>query len=274
MQAFEQAIEQIVAGVPGRVGVSIIWPQANTRLSMQGHLLQPTASLIKLPILCHVMLAARDGTLDLNERVALEDTDRVPGSGVLKEMTTGTQLSLRDLAVLMTIQSDNTATNMLLDRVGIESVNQRMRALGLKRTTLFRRAFRPEENTSPRGARFGFGAATADEIAGLLARIATGTMGSEEVAREVWTILSAQQLLDGIPRRLPKGTAYAGKTGAVDRVRTDAGIVSLADGGVVALAILCDRMPVLPYTADHPALLAMAEIGRLAAGNTRRGCPI
>src|SRR5262245_46675346 len=88
-----------------------------------------TASVIKLPILVHVALAVREGSLSWDETLTLTDGEKVGGSGVLTQLTAGLPLRLRDVCALMIIVSDNTGTNMVIERVGVAAINARMRAL-------------------------------------------------------------------------------------------------------------------------------------------------
>src|ERR1051325_5687656 len=102
-----------------------------------------TASIIKFPILVHVALSVYEGSLAWEEPLALTEEEKVGGSGILTHLTPGVALSLRDLCVLMTVLSDNTGTNMLIERLGIAPINARMRSLDLPITTVFRKSYRP-----------------------------------------------------------------------------------------------------------------------------------
>lgn len=228
----------------------------------QGHRAEervPTASVIKLPILVHVALAAEQGQLDWGERIALTDAVKVPGTGVLKELGAGLALSLRDLCALMTALSDNTATNMLIDRVGIEAVNERLAALGLAHTRLLRRAFTPD---TPASLPFGLGATTAEEMAGLLARVVGRQIGDDAAADTVLAMLAMQQDRAAIPRLLPEGWRYAGKTGSNPDFRADAGVLSGPEGQRLVLAAFCAGLPRVDWGVDNPGLLAIARLAR------------
>ena len=116
----------------------------------------PTASVFKLPVLVEVFRQAVAGVLDLDERVTLRAEDVVMGSGILRDFGPGLQPSLRDLAMMMIIVSDNGATNLLLDRVGgPQRVNATMRALGLDSILIRRRIAFDElpDATAPRRSR-------------------------------------------------------------------------------------------------------------------------
>src|SRR5439155_16621973 len=110
--------------------------------SLNADRVMPTASLIKLPVLIEAYLQAVEGKVKLTDTVTLRDADKVPGSGILTaNFSDGATFPLRDAVRLMTVFSDNTATNLVLDRVGIKAVNERMKAWGLKETRLNAKVF-------------------------------------------------------------------------------------------------------------------------------------
>ena len=120
-----------------------------------------TASVIKLPILVHLALAVSEGRYDWNDALELTESEKVGGAGVLSGMTAGLRLSLHDLAYLMIAISDNTATNRLIERLGVAAVNERMRTFGLTETRLLRKSYSPD---TPESAIYGMGVATPNEI--------------------------------------------------------------------------------------------------------------
>jgi beta-lactamase class A len=174
-------------------------------------------------------------------------------------LTAGLTLSLRDACYLMTVLSDNTATNMVIDRFGMEAINTRIRALGFTHTTLLRRAFTPETAAS---RQFGLGVTTAREMGHLLGRLARKEIGNEKVSADILTILAAQQDRAAIPRYLPEGWQYAGKTGCIKHLRGDVGIVTAPDGGQYILALFCSEIPAVNWTVDNFGLLTMAQLSR------------
>ena len=218
-----------------------------------------TASVIKLPILVHVGLCVLEGSLTWDEKLTLTDGEKVDGSGVLTQLTSGLELSLRDVCTLMTIVSDNTATNMMIERVGVEAINNRMRTLGLPVTTCFRKAYSPDTDAS---RAYGLGVSTPGEMLNLMTRIAQNEIGGADVCDGLRRILAAQYYRDGIPRLLPEDWTYLGKTGAVDPVRNDVGVVQSPDGRRYALALFCQNLPLVQWTSDNPGLLALARLTR------------
>ncbi len=219
-----------------------------------------TASIIKLPILVHVALSAAEGVLQWSEPLTVTDSEKVDGSGVLTHLSGGLQLSLRDCCVLMTIVSDNTATNMVIERLGVDAINTRMRSLGLALTTLYRKAYSPDTDAS---REFGLGMSTPGEMLRLVTGLAERTIGPGSACDEMETILGQQYYRDGIPRLLDPAWSYSGKTGAVDGVRNDVGIVIGPDGRRIAMAIFCQDVSDLRWTADNTGLIAQARVARL-----------
>lgn len=218
-----------------------------------------TASIIKLPILVHAALAVREGELRWEEKLTLTASEKVGGSGVLTHLTAGLEMSLRDLCVLMTIVSDNTATNMVIEHLGAEPVTARMRSLGLPLTTLYRKSYSPDTEAS---RLYGLGMTTPQEMLDLVLLLAEGKIGDAETSKELLTILEAQAYRDGIPRHLPEDYKYAGKTGAIDAVRNDVGLVISPEGNQFALSVFCQQLLRSLWTADNPGLEAIAELSR------------
>jgi beta-lactamase class A len=231
-----------------------------------------TASTIKLPIMAAVFAKVRKGEARWDERIELRDQDKVSGSGVLQELSHGVQLPLRDLVHLMIVVSDNTATNLVLDRITADAVNGFLDTLGLKQTRSLRkvrgdganlkapsgwsRAGQIEENR-----RFGLGVSTSREMVELLALLDQGKVVSPEDSREMLAILGRQQYKDGIGRKLSE-YKVASKSGALDALRSDVGIVS-APQGKVAMAITVDGMKKVDYTEDNAGLLLIARLARM-----------
>jgi beta-lactamase class A len=222
-----------------------------------------SASIIKLPILVHAALTVAEGAARWDERVAL-GAERAGGMGVLKLLDAGLALTLRDLVTLMTVISDNTATNLVIERFGAAAINARIRALDLPQTTLFRPVFAPDTAAS---AAYGLGVTTARETGTLLARVARRELGDPATADLLLGLLAAQQDRVGIPRGLPAGWRYAGKTGSDTDLRNDAAIVTAPDGRQHVVTIFCQPLPPLPGGVDHPGLLAIRDLAeRLFAG--------
>jgi beta-lactamase class A len=178
----------------------------------------PSASVIKLPLVMTLYADAAQGLIDLDERVAIGD--RVDGSGVLRHMRDVERLSLRDLAMLAIIVSDNTATNRLIERIGLDRVGERLRDWGCPKTRLSRKMYdfeaakRGDENVM-----------TARETVSLLLRLQRGECEDRPTSNAVLAVLEQCQDRTMLLRYLPYGPKVPHKTGTLDESRNDAAIV-------------------------------------------------
>ncbi|HZL56763.1 MAG TPA: serine hydrolase [Bryobacteraceae bacterium] len=229
-----------------------------------------TASTIKVPILIGVFTAVQQGKAHWTDTSELTKENKVAGSGVLQEMSDGTKIPLRDLVRYMILLSDNTATNLVLDHVAANEVNATLLKLGIKDTRALRKILKgstPEGMSDaardPANARFGIGVATPREMVGLLERLYRGELVSKEASEEMLGIMKKQIWRDGMPRRFDSaGIEVADKPGALDRLRSDVGIV-YAKSGPVAIAISCEDMPKADWSPDNPGYLFIAEASKL-----------
>jgi len=216
---FEKRVQEISSRVDGVVGYSIVDLTSGERI---GHLESasfPTASAIKLAIVYELFKQADEKRIDLEEKVTLDRRQAVGGTGVLVEMGTPT-LSIRDYAVLMVTLSDNTATNVLIDRLGMDRIAARMQGLGLNGTKLRRHmmdtaaARRGDENVS-----------TPDELVRLLEAMHGPMTGPARTGH--YLMGEAIDLLkkpkeNRLRKGLPEGVASADKSG-----ETKSGLMAL-----------------------------------------------
>ncbi|MBI4888972.1 MAG: serine hydrolase [Acidobacteria bacterium] len=229
-----------------------------------------TASTIKLPVMAAVFAQVRAGQAKWDEQLTLREEDKIPGSGVLSEFSGGVKLPLRDVVHLMIVVSDNTATNLVLDRFTANAVNDYLDGLGLKETRSLRKV-RGDGNQlkAPSGwskagqveanKKYGLGVSTSREMVELLAMLDRGAVGTAEDSKEMLAILERQQYKDGIGRMLAEFKVQS-KSGALDALRSDVGVVTTPKGRV-AMALTVDGMRGVDYTADNAGLVL---IGRLA----------
>jgi beta-lactamase class A len=220
-----------------------------------------TASTIKLPILCALASQIAAGKVKWDERIVLRAQDKVTGSGVLASLADGTDLTIRNLAILMIIVSDNTATNLILNRITADAVNDYLDTIGIT-TTRSNRKVRGDgtklaaaEGWSKAGQmeenkKYGLGVATPREMVKLLELLHQGKIVNAEVSKDIIGILKMQQDKDGIGRHVPEDVTVASKSGALDALRSDVGI-AYTKGGPIAIAITVDGMPVTDYSADN-----------------------
>jgi beta-lactamase class A len=272
-ESLKEKIDSAVAGFSGSVSIFAKNLDTGATFAFHGDNMTRTASTIKVAILAAAFAAVAEGKVKWTDRIMLRDADKVSGSGVLgAEFADGDQLPLSDLAHLMIVLSDNTATNLILDRIGADYVNAQMDRLGLKQIRSMRKIrgdganLKDAEGFSaagrdPANARFGIGSSTPREMVALLEKIEHGDVVSPDASREMITILKRQQDRNGIPRRLGQ-TPVANKSGALDHLRSDVGIV-YSPGGRIAMAITCDEIPQVDWSSDNPGLLLIANVSRI-----------
>lgn len=261
----------------GVMGIAAEHLHTRECLLVNPHLRFPAASVIKVPIMVEVYAQAAEGRLSLDERLCLTQTDTVGGSGVLQRLQAGLALPIRDLVTLMIIVSDNTAANMLLDRVGVASVNRRMAAYGLTSTKVFRKAFADRAEVEPdEEARYGFGVTTPAEMLTLLKRIATGEAVDQAACDAMIQTLRGQQVRLMLPRRLPSerdSVTIAHKTGESAmpgpdssglrrHIRNDVGIVD-APRGRYLLCLFTQDVADVRWSPENEALVTGANLSRL-----------
>ena len=223
----------------------------------------PTASLIKLSVMIAAYREADAGRLDLGKFVSLRETDKVPGSGILTEhFSAGIRLPLKDFLRLMIRYSDNTATNVVIDQIGIAKINQTAVELGCANTQLNSKLYRGDTSVDPaRSKTFGVGNTTAEEALKLLQAIHHGTAASQRRCVDMMEHLKSCDDPSMIGRLLPPNVVFAHKTGAVANCRTDAGIV-FTRTGPVAVCVLTNKNKDQSWSKDNEAERLMAKIGR------------
>lgn len=245
-------ISGILGPVSSTFGVAAWDFERDRRVFINENEVFPSASVIKIPIMAHVFCLRDEGRISLDETVLLRDEDRVDGSGMVKELHAGVELTLLDLTTLMIVTSDNTATNMLIDRIGMESVNSRMRSLGIEKTVLARRMY--DWESRKRGFE---NLCTPHEIALLLKVMVEGGISSKSTSTEMLEIMARQQCRERIPLLIPEGTRVANKTGSIPGVVHDAGVV-YGPSGPYALCVMT-RGVSDAVAADR----AIADVSRL-----------
>lgn len=227
-----------------------------------------TASTIKLPILCALFDLVAAGKVHWNEKLTLRDEDKISGSGVLHEFSGGTQLAVRDVAHVMIVVSDNTATNLILDRITADAVNDYLDRIGLKATRSLRKVrgdgndLKPPSGLSkasllPENKPYGLGVTTPREMVTLLEMIERGKVVSPEASKEIVAILRRQQYKVGIGRR--RGDDVASKYGALDALRSDVGIIYLPTSRL-AIAATVDDMPKVDYSPDNAGEILISDV--------------
>jgi beta-lactamase class A len=228
-----------------------------------------TASTIKLPILVSVFDAVERGQAKWTDPLTVTAPEKVSGTGIIgSEISDGVQLPLRDVLHLMIVLSDNTATNLILERFGADSVNAYLDKIGIKTTRSMRKISSQGKNAGwsaagklPENQKYGIGMSTPKDMVTILERLERGELVSADASKEMLAILKRCQDTGGIRRRI-RGVPIANKTGALDALRSDVGIV-YSKGGRIAMAITVDGIPESNFTPDNEGLLLIADIARI-----------
>ncbi len=224
-----------------------------------------TASTIKLPIMTETFHQIAQGKINWTDEIVLTKEKKQGGSGILFEFSDNTKLDLKTAVNLMIVVSDNTATNLVLDKVGTDNVNDFMDALGLKQTRSLRKVFGGGEarvNSDARLKLFGLGASSPRDMVKLLEMLEKGEIVSPEASADMLAILKRQQFKDGIGRGLPDTIPSASKSGALDRLRSDVGIIYTRRGRI-AMAITVDDMLEVAYTPENPGLHLIWKLSQI-----------
>jgi beta-lactamase class A len=270
--ALDARIRERATGFPGRVALYTKNLKTGAEYGLHPDEQVRTASTIKLPILCALHDQVAQGKVKWDDELALTEADTVSGSGILREFSLGTRHRLRDVANLMIVVSDNTATNLILGRITADAVNEYMVKLGILNTKSLRKV-RGDGNQlkSPSGfageglmpeyRRFGLGVSTPRDMVKLLELIEVGKVVSPKDSQEILAVLGRQQFKDAIGRRLPDRWVFS-KSGSLDALRSDVGIVR-TPGGPVALALTVDGMSGADYGPDNAGQLLLSDLAQI-----------
>lgn len=261
MEKVWQQVSDIFARVEGTFGLSYLHLNTGERYSFNGDETFYAASVIKLPVMCELFRQMEYEGLDIAKRVVIERDDQVGGSGVIANLTPGSEMSLYDVCVLMIIQSDNSATNICIDAVGKPNTTRFMEKLGLKNLKLFNKLMIvPVE-------REGVNYMSPNDTTELLAMIANGKCVSLRACEEMVKIMKQQQFNDQLTKYLPLEVdrcvgsvpelVVAHKTGWINGTRNDAGIFYLP-GQEYVLSVFSKGIK-----DDFAAVEAMGQVGKL-----------
>ena len=227
-----------------------------------------TASVIKLPIMLEAMYQVKDKRVTFDDMLPLGKEDQVSGSGVLLLFHTPAEINFETAIVLMITQSDNTAANLVLAHVGRENVNRRLQMMGLQTTMSIRPISRPKEgDQSPELKPFGIGRTTAREMASVLESIERCDLADQKLCARMIDILEHQFWRNCIPHYLEDADTtevashIANKTGSLDHVRNDVGIVYTKNGPIVISAFTYENIDT-SWTPENEGELLIAKMAK------------
>lgn len=268
--ALRRTLDSIADAHHGVVGYSVIDLESGARISRRGDETFPTASLIKVPILVTVYDLVAQGQLSLDDPLTVLKIDQVPGSGIIQFLHNGTLLTVQDAAWLMSIISDNTATNLLLDRIIIRRVWAKMDSLGLKNTRVHSKSFlRNSSVAMDSSVKYGLGVTTPNEMARLFELIAQGKAVNPAADSTMLHILE-HNTTDFMLQRYAGGVRAAHKDGATDAVRAECTLWYLRNR--VVACVMTKENKDQRWILDNEPQLTIANIG-LAIINAFGGVP-
>jgi beta-lactamase class A len=270
-------LQSIAAAHQGKVAVYAQNLKTGETASLDADEPVKTASVIKMGILLDAAEQIRAGQASLDEKLVLTKANQVQGSGILGQLTAPLSLPLRDTLHLMVVLSDNTATNMAIDRLGLEHINATLRAGGLKQTVLYKKVYVPAQGPMPADQpKFGLGKTTAREMASIMERLAECRLdldgagakpGDGPLCGALLHMLRQQQDRDDLPRYIEAldtsehGSAIANKTGALDQVRNDVALIATKNGPVVIAAFTWENAD-QRWTGDNEAQKTLGKLGQ------------
>jgi beta-lactamase class A len=279
----QQQVQTIASQHHG--GVSLFAQDLNTGKTVAIEPDKPvtTASVIKLAILFDALEQARSGKVKFDDRITLKKTDQVGGSGLLLFMDTPLELTLKDVLTLMVVMSDNTATNLVIDHLGLKNIDDCIRWMGLRDTYLYKKVFVPATEPLPSPLReeqkqFGLGKTTAREMAKVMERIYRCQLavpgepaqpGDVQLCATAMTMLGNQFYRGSIPRYLDgwnapgtgSGTAVGNKSGSLDEVRNDVALVASKSGPIVISAFTFDNKS-QSWQSDNEGEITIAKLAK------------
>ena len=263
--SLSQKLSPLLKKHEGKVAVAIKHLTTGKRFEFQANQVMPTASLIKLAVMIEAYRQADAGRVDLDQRITLLEADKVPGAGILTpHFSAGTQISLRDAIRLMIAHSDNTATNLVLDQIGIRSTAETMVNLGFPNTKIHAQVFRRETSAFPsRSKQFGLGSTTALETVNLLEQLYRETLASPSASQAMLKHLEACQDRTKLPRLLDPDIKIAHKSGSLSRVRADAGII-FSPSGPIIICVLTSANKDPRWDPDNAGAVLCASVAQVA----------
>ena len=270
-QSLSERIEPLIAKHQGTVCVAIKHLATGETFFHRPQKVVPTASLIKFPVMIEYYRQVDAGKLSGDRMVTLTQEDKVPGSGILTDhFANSSVLPLETINHLMIAFSDNTATNLVLDQIGIANVAKTMQQLGLPETQIHSKVFRRDTSIAQdRSQKYGLGSTTAADMLSLLEQLHARKLVSPEASERMLAHLLSCDDKTKLLRFLPKEIKGYHKTGAVNESRTDAGLFETPSGWIAmvcltsenqdkswgdsnAAEILCGRIAQETYEHFHP----------------------
>lgn len=270
-ESLGEKVLPLLSAHEGKVALAVKHLKTGETFAHQADVPMPTASLIKLPIMVEAYRQADAGKVGLEKKITLTQDDKVPGSGILtNHFSVGMTLPLQDAIHLMMVYSDNTATNLVLDQIGLPATNHTMEELKLPNTKIHAKVFKGTTSIHPeRSKEFGLGSTTAGEMVQLLELLDQGKLASESATKAMRRHLSMCED-KRLSKNLPASARVLQKTGSVTAVRTVAGILELPSGNV-AICLLTNDNKDRRWVPENAGEVLSAKIGRIVYDHFQAG---
>jgi len=248
----EQRLSRLTATQEKRVGVTFVDLNSGWSFAINGSREFPAASVAKVPVMAAAYHLSDSGLLDLDKKVLFRESDKLEGAGVLRWLKGGREYSRWNLMRLMITLSDNTATRLVVNTVSLSSIEAYIKSIGLKQTriidpTMLVEPPNPNNNlTSP------------NDMARQMSLIYNRRGFSKQSAKQMIAWMNYQRYRWGIWRGVPPGTYVANKTGQLENILNDAGIIYTKKGNYILSIFTCG------YEKQRDARLLINEISRIA----------
>jgi beta-lactamase class A len=266
-----RTLDSLARAHHGVVGYTVHDIDTGERMELRGDETFPTASLIKVPILVTVYDLVDKGQLALDDPITLLKIDKVPGSGLLQFMHDRSIYTVHDAAWLMITISDNTATNLLLDRIIIRRVWDKMEQLGLPHTKVHSKSFlRNSSVAMDSSVKYGLGVTTPNEMARLYELLANGKAVSPAADSAMLDIMAHNTDAEKMERYV-MGLEVPHKTGETDQVRTECSLFPLQSR--VVACVLTKENQDQRWLIDNEAQVMMANMGKAIVDAWPRRAP-
>jgi len=220
----EEKIREFISGQKGNIAVVVKDLSNNDTIKINENLVFPSASTIKLSIMSELFNKVNEGIYRLNDVIEINEKMKTNGDGILKELNSGHKFTLEEICTLMIIVSDNMATNILIDLLGMDNINTAIKNLGLQDTKLQRKMM--DSQAAKEGKE---NLITAEDFAHILELIYKGENINAKFSELMLNILKRQQVRGRLDLYLPEEVVIAHKTGDLDYLEHDGGIVYLPD---------------------------------------------
>lgn len=228
-------IKRCLKNVNGVVGVIIKDCETGKTIQINEDEIFPSASVIKLPIIWDLFKRIDREEISLDDEMPLMDSQKVGGFGILKELHSGLNLTIKDIATLMIVLSDNSATNILIDMLGMESINNSIKENGMENTVLQRKMM--DSEAKEKGLD---NFTTPKDVLNILEKIMDSEVMTKESKNTIIDILKKQQCNNKLPLLMPTDAVIAHKTGDLPEVEHDVGILFLKNKSIIVVVLTKD----------------------------------